>query len=397
MSRTLAYVVEAAIAIWRNRTRSLLTVIGMVIGIAAVIAILGLSKAASGGIKSQIASGGDPGFVAYADPSQNDPTIATLQYRDAAMVANLASAYVSRAVPFYSASNQGFQVRVGAIKDYLGANSTSGETGGAKLIEGRRLTSDDILSGARVVDITKGAATKLFPNASAVGQTLNLGRARVQIVGVIDYSGSLIQQLNGDTIIIPYTTFHNIAPGPIDYVQYWINDQSQSVPAIAAVKGALAHLHGSKAQYIVLDQAQFAGSFGKILDVMGVALTFIGGIALLVAGINIMNIMLVSVTERTREIGLRKAIGASPSDISLQFLIEAVLLSLCGGLIGMLFGILAVIPGAGYIRSSFGSAPVPYVLVISIAVGFSAIVGVGFGWYPAVRASKLDPIEALRS
>lgn len=397
MNRILAYIVEAAEAIWQNRMRSLLTIVGMVIGIAAVIVVLGLSRAASGGIQAAVTSGGDPGFIAMADFSQNDPAIATLQYRDAAMVVNLASGYVSRAVPFYSAQNRGFEVRVGLVHDYLGANSTNGDPDGSTLLEGRTIAPQDVTAGARVCVISKSGAQKLFPGRSAVGQTLNIGDARLQIVGVFDISGSLFQQAFGDMIFIPYTTFHDISPGPIDFVQFWINDKSQAVPAIAQVKKALAHLHGSKAQYIVQDQAASIGSFGKILDVMGVALTFIGGIALLVAGINIMNIMLVSVTERTREIGLRKAIGANAGDISLQFLIEAVLLSLCGGLIGMLLGVLVVVPTAGLIRSSFGSAPVPYGLVIGIAVGFSVVVGVGFGWYPAVRASKLDPIEALRS
>jgi putative ABC transport system permease protein len=131
--------------------------------------------------------------------------------------------------------------------------------------------------------------------------------------------------------------------------------------------------------------------------VIGVGLSSIGGVSLLVAGIGIMNIMLVSVTERTREIGLRKSIGARRGDIALQFLLEAILLSIIGGGIGMLIGFGATVGGYAAIRSVVGEAPIPWLLVMSIAVGFSMVVGCVFGTYPAIRASRMDPIAALRS
>jgi len=131
--------------------------------------------------------------------------------------------------------------------------------------------------------------------------------------------------------------------------------------------------------------------------VVGYGLTAIGGVALLVAGIGIMNIMLVSVTERTREIGIRKAIGAAGRDITTQFLMEALILSLIGGGTGMVLGIAAVLLAYGVVSGLLGPAPIPWLLIVSVAVGFSTFVGVVFGTYPAIRAGKLDPIVALRS
>jgi putative ABC transport system permease protein len=134
-----------------------------------------------------------------------------------------------------------------------------------------------------------------------------------------------------------------------------------------------------------------------VLAAIAVGLTGIGGVALLVAGIGIMNIMLVSVTERTREIGLRKAIGASRADIAWQFLLEAILLSFIGGGIGTLLGFLATVAAYSSVEKLVGPAPIPYLLIMSTSVGFSTVVGCVFGTYPAIRASRLDPIAALRA
>jgi putative ABC transport system permease protein len=138
-------------------------------------------------------------------------------------------------------------------------------------------------------------------------------------------------------------------------------------------------------------------AFENVLNIIGVGLSAIGGVALVVAGIGIMNIMLVSVTERTREIGLRKSIGASRNDIALQFLMEALLLALAGGGTGMAIGLLLTIGGAELISKQLGTVIIPYVLIVSVAVGFSGAVGLLFGLYPALRAASMDPIEALRS
>jgi len=189
---------------------------------------------------------------------------------------------------------------------------------------------------------------------------------------------------------------HRIAPGPIDFIEFWPVSRSQNpVQVIMDVKAALARIH-PHGEYTVQDQLAFNGVFENVLNFIGVGLTFIGGVALFVAGVGIMNIMLVSVSERTREIGIRKSIGANASEIAVQFLIEATVLSLGGGLVGSLIGVAIVLLMLPAITHSVGAAPVPWALIIGIAAGFSLAVGIGFGSYPAARAGKLDPVEALR-
>jgi putative ABC transport system permease protein len=163
------------------------------------------------------------------------------------------------------------------------------------------------------------------------------------------------------------------------------------------VIAALHHIHGEHAKYIVQDTAAQIGAFNTVLSTLGTGLAAIGSVALVVAGIGIMNIMLVSVVERTREIGLRKAIGATRADILTQFLFEAILLSLIGGGIGMLLGLGTVLLAYQPLSVYVGPAPIPYLLIVSVAIGFSTFIGTVFGTYPAVRASRLDPIVALRS
>ncbi len=177
----------------------------------------------------------------------------------------------------------------------------------------------------------------------------------------------------------------------------WPRDKNNQRAATDAVQAELRKLHGTHATYITQDAAAQLAGFNSVLSVVAGGLTAIGGVALVVAGIGIMNIMLVSVTERTREIGLRKSIGASRQDIVLQFLLEAILLSLIGGGVGALLGLGVTLAAYIPIEKFVGPAPIPYLLIVSVAVGFSMVVGCVFGTYPALRAGRMDPIEALRS
>ena len=396
MTRLLAYAEEALQSLWRNRTRSALSMLGMVIGIASVIGVLGLSQAASNGIRSQIESGGDPGFIAVVDRAQDDPTIATLYYRDVDRMVSLAGGAIARAIPYYQ--DRPYRVTSGKKSDVIGVTSTEAikPSSGIVMLAGRAITAADVAGGANVCMFSQKAAETLYPAGNALGQAVNVGSARLQIVGVFTVSGSLFNSVVAEAIYVPYTTMHRIAPGPIDFIQLWAPPGAASVPTIEAAKKALSRIH-SHAQYTVQDQGATLGIFENVLAGMGAGLTVIGGIALFVAGVGIMNIMLVSVNERTREIGIRKSIGASAGDIGFQFLIEATLLSLAGGAIGTLAGVAIVLFGIGPIRASVGTATVPWLTVIGIAVAFSVTIGIGFGWYPASRAGRLDPVEALRS
>jgi len=401
MSRFLAYIPEAFESIWRNRSRSLLSILGMIIGIASVIAVLGLSQAGSNGLKEEISAGGDPGFVAVVDRSQNNPADATLYYRDAALLQSYASGSISRAVPDFSnqgGQNRTFRITVSGKTDFIDVNSTRelNADSGFVVESGRLIDSNDVAAGANVAILSHDAALKLFPKGDAVGRTFNIGTQRITAVGVVNIKANLFRSLIGETIWVPYTTMHHIAPGPVDFIEFWPVSRSQNpVEVINAAKAALARIH-PRGQYTIQDQLAFNAIFGNVLSFIGAGLTFIGGVALFVAGVGIMNIMLVSVSERTREIGIRKSIGANAHEITIQFLIEATLLSLGGGLIGSLIGVAIVLFMQPVLVQTLGAAPVPWVFIISVAAGFSLAVGIGFGSYPAARAGKLDPVEALR-
>ncbi len=400
MARILAYTVEALDAIWRNRLRSLLTMLGMIIGIASVITVLGLSQAASRGLESELSAGGDPGIVAFVDQSQDLPSIATLYYRDVARIVALSGGAIRSAIPIYGAGGgRNLEVTGVGKPNYISGFSSDGDRQNANLIvdSGRLLRQSDVTNASPVCIIAKSSADKLFPSGNALGQSISVGDMRLNIVGIYTLKGSLLNSFTGDSMFIPYTTFHLLEPGAIDGIQAWPADTVSKYDAIVELKSLLASVKGPKAQYTIQDQAASLGIFSKVLDSIGIGLTFIGALSLVVAGVGIMNIMLVSIAERTREIGIRKSIGASAADISFQFLVESIIVSFMGGAIGMLLGILCVNLGSTLLMKYIGVAPIPWTLIISVAVGFSLAVGIGFGSYPAARAGRLDPVEALRS
>jgi putative ABC transport system permease protein len=399
VSRLSAYIAEAFEAIWRNRTRSILTMLGMIIGTSSIIAVLGISKAASGGITGTLNSFGDQGISIGVDPQQDDPNSAQIQYRDIRFIQESVGSKLRHMEPSYA---RNMTLRANRIKyATFGASGSDFHLDALTLAAGRRIDTNDVKSGAHVCLMTVPLSNRFFPDgpATALGQVVRVGSSRCTVIGVYDeIKGGFFSAIGAsDFFEMPYPVFHEIFPGPIDSINLYaapgvtVGDISDSITAV------LHRLHGERAKYITQDnQAQVEG-FNVVLGVIATGLSAIGGVALVVAGIGIMNIMLVSVTERTREIGLRKSIGARKGDIMLQFLLEAILLSLLGGGIGTLFGFFAVLGAYGAVQSFVGPAPIPYLLIISIAVGFSTLVGTVFGTYPAYRASRMDPIAALRS
>ncbi len=397
MSRLLAYVVEAFEAIWRHRTRSLLTMLGMIIGTSSIIAVLGLSRAAAGGIKGTIDSFGAQGLVISVDNNQDDPLRAAIDFRDLPAIAAATAGTVQYLVPDLNAT---YRLRANGISyDTTVQSQTDVVSDSLTLREGRRIGRADVDGAARVALLSHPLAQRFFGNAPATGQQIRIGGSRFIIAGVYDdLKAGLIANLGGgDYIEIPYTTFHEIKPGPMDFLQVYPLPGVAIATAGDQTVAALHHIHGERSKYIVQDTAAQLGAFNNVLSVLGTGLAAIGSVALVVAGIGIMNIMLVSVVERTREIGLRKSIGATRADILTQFLFEAILLSLIGGGIGMLLGLGVVLLAYQPLAAYVGPAPIPYLLIISVAVGFSTLIGTVFGTYPAVRASRLDPIVALRS
>jgi putative ABC transport system permease protein len=397
VSRLAAYVAEAFEALWRNRTRSLLTMLGMIIGTSSIIAVLGLSRAASGGIKATIDSFGSAGLVISVDNQQDDISNARIEFRDLPQIAAATSDTVQYLVPDLNAT---YNLRANGISYETTVQSqTDVIFDTLTLREGRRIDHADVEGAAHVALLSHPLAQRFFGDAPATGQQIRIGGSRFVIVGVYDdlKAGLLANLSGGDYIEIPYTTMHQIKPGAMDFLQAYARPGVSISAAGDAVVNALHHIHGERAKYIVQDTDAQLNAFNNVLSVLGTGLAAIGSVALIVAGIGIMNIMLVSVIERTREIGLRKSIGATRADILTQFLFEAILLSLIGGGIGMLLGLGVVLAAYVPLAAYVGPAPIPYLLIISVAVGFSTLVGTVFGTYPAVRASRLDPIVALRS
>ena len=398
MSRFLAYIREAFEAIWRNRVRSGLTMLGMIIGTSSIIGVLGVSKAMSGGISGTLNAFGDAGISVQVDQNQDDPLSAAIQYRDVPLIRAAVGTKIKHIEPNYQktltirSGKQSYTTFTASGSDYHPSDTLT-------LHEGRRLDANDIATGDHVCLVSVTLADKFFPNQSALGQVVRVGGSRFRIIGVYDQiKGGFFASLGGsDFLEIPYTSFHELSPGPVDSLQLYAADSASIAQAGDAVIAELKHLHGTKAKYETQDNNGQIQSFNAVIGAMSVGLTAIGGVALVVAGIGIMNIMLVSVTERTREIGIPKSIGANRGDIALQFLLEAILLSLMGGGIGTIFGLSVVLLAYGAIEKLVCPAPIPYLLIISIAAGFSTLIGTVFGTYPALRASRLDPIVALRS
>jgi putative ABC transport system permease protein len=397
VTRLLAYFNEALVSLWRNKGRSILTMLGMIIGSSSIIAVFGLSRAATSGIAGTFASFGTFPIVAMVDDSQNYPDRAQFSYSDAAALSADLGDQSNDVQPSWQRT---WKVTYGKISDYYSVTTTGAfQDDSLKMNEGRKIDDDDVASAARVVALSQSVADKFFPNQSAVGRVLTMNGARYQVVGVYaPISSPLLNSLAGsDYIVIPDSTFYRVVNEPPDSIEIYPVKGADIDALKAQIDRTLKHIHGEQAQYQLIDSAGQLQAFNNVLSIAGSGLAAIGTVALVVAGIGIMNIMLVTVTERTREIGLRKSIGASRNDIMMQFLMESLVLALLGGGTGMLIGIGFTALGANLLSHQLGAIVVPYVLVISIALGFSGAVGMIFGLYPAYRAATLDPIEALRS
>ena len=373
--------------------------LGMIIGSASIITVFGISKAATSGIASTFASFGQEPAVVFVDPSQDYPERAQIHFRDIGYVQTYLGDRAREVLPVW---NKVFTVTANGKTDHIIIQQDgSYHTDGLAMAEGHKFTTDEVDGAQRVAVITEDVVHEFFGDQPAVDQDLRVNGGRYRVTGVYaDIKGSFFNSIAGSsTLIIPYTTYHNniALDTPPDFLVVYPTDPLGGDAVAQEAITALQHLHGDRAQYKTQNGAQTLAVFENVLNIVGIGLSAIGGVALIVAGIGIMNIMLVSVTERTREIGIRKSIGASRGDIMTQFLMEAVLLSLGGGLTGMLIGILATVGAASLLSKQLGTLLIPYLLIVSIALLFSLLVGTVFGSYPALRAAQMDPIEALRA
>jgi putative ABC transport system permease protein len=391
-------------ALRRNVLRTLLTMLGIIIGVAAVIAMVSIGTGARVQVEKSVASLGQNVIIVMAGGMSRGGVFAgmgaspTLKVDDANAIRTEVEnvGFVtpeSRGAAQLTAGNLNWNAQIfGVNEEYL-------EIRAWPLAEGDFFTGDDVRSGARVAILGKTTARKLFDEVSPIGETIRIKDVPFTVVGILTAKGSNMMGMDqDDTVIVPYTTAMRRLFGQTNVRS--ISVSATSAPEIQNVSRQIMELlrqrhriqPGRDDDFMIRTQqeiTEFATSTSRIMTGL---LGAIAGVSLLVGGIGIMNIMLVSVTERTREIGIRLAVGGRKRDIQRQFLLEAVLLSLAGGLIGI---------GAGIAASKIVAVQLnwPVLTPTSALVGafaFSAAIGIFFGFYPARKAAQLDPIEALR-
>ena len=391
-------------SILKNKMRTFLTMLGIVIGVAAVIVMVAVGYGAQESIQKQIGSLGTnmimimPGASAAGDVNQGAATFNRLTpadyeklQRESILLNAVSPVVFTQAQAISGAGNwrtriQGVSTDYQTIRDWPVDNGTF-------------FSEPDLRSARKVAVLGSTVAKNLFPNGDAVGQQMQIRDVPFTVLGVLKSKG---QNAGGqdadDIIIVPFTTAQGRLSGRQRVNQIIASTSSQQdVPAAQEeIRGILRESHklgeGDEDDFTIRNQDEIAAAASSTTKVMTLLLAAIASISLLVGGIGIMNIMLVSVTERTREIGIRMAIGARGSDVLTQFLVESVAISMLGGLIGVVIGF-----GGAWIVGHFtGWSTVTPPEAVFIAVAFSAAVGVFFGFYPARQAASLNPIQALR-
>jgi putative ABC transport system permease protein len=391
-------------ALARNKVRSALTMLGIIIGVASVIAMVSLGQGAQQQVQSQIASMGTNLLVVMAGSQKSGGfrgglgTSTTLTPEDVEAILREAPAVaaatptVSTAVPLVF-GNQNWTTRAeGANASYLTIRARA-------IASGEFFTETDVRTAARVAVIGQTVANQLFPSLNPVGQIIRVRNLPFRVVGVLVAKGqSQFGQDQDDTIVMPYTTVMKklLATTYIPSASFSAVSASATDEAQKEITAILRQRHnirpGQDDDFTVRNLTDVAETAEQASKVMTMLLGGIAAVSLLVGGIGIMNIMLVSVTERTREIGIRMAVGARSRHVQYQFLIESVVLGLTGGLLGILVGV-----GASFVLSHVFQWPqlISTAAVFGSAI-FSMAIGVFFGYYPARKAAELDPIEALR-
>ena len=391
-------------ALRRNKMRSVLTALGIIIGVAAVIAMVGIGNGAKAQVEAQIASLGQNVILIFSGSTTSSGirtgwgSAGTLKIEDAEAIRREVPDVIAVSEEIVSttqvaAGNQNWFTRIyGESADYFDIRQWP-------LADGAPFTDQDVRSANKVCVIGRTTASQIYGNDDPVGQILRIKNVPFTVMGVLTPKGLSTQGVDQDDIVImPYTSAMKRVTGgtTLRNIDVQVGDGRQLAAAQQQIIALLRQRHnirpGRDDDFTVRNQQEIADAATATTAVMTVLLGSIAGVSLVVGGIGIMNIMLVSVTERTREIGTRMAVGAHGSDILTQFLIEAVTLSSVGGIMGIISGI-----GASKLLSIYAQWPTLISLSsIAIAFLFSAAVGVFFGFYPARKAAALDPIEALR-
>lgn len=385
----LLQVVKLAIAgIRANKMRSILTMLGVIIGVAAVIVLVSIGQGATKSVTGRIQGLGS-NLISISIRRNETPV--TLSYEEVMEWADREG--VAGVAPDITGS---VSLKYGNKKydtSMEGTNAEYEQVRNTTVQAGRFILPIDLTFRQKVALLGTTVASELFGQANPIGQTIKINGVNFKVVGLLEEKGAASFGSNDDRVIIPFTTAQRLT-GARGVQQVYVQaDSPESVDSVVAqLDNYLYRRTKSTDAYRVNNQAEMLSTVNEVTGVLTLMLGGIAGISLIVGGIGIMNIMLVTVTERTREIGVRKAIGAKRSDILRQFLIEAVVVSGSGGIIGILCGFL--LSAAVGSLMSIDTAISPQ--VVGLSFGFSVLVGILFGLYPANKAAKLNPIEALR-
>jgi putative ABC transport system permease protein len=393
-----------------HRLRSALTVLGILIGIAAVILTVGLGEGAQSDVRAQINSLGSNLLIIAPGSSTSTGGVrggfgsaSTLTTADAAALASKTIAPdIAAVAPTTSTSASLTATSTNWTTSVVGTNASWLEVRARHLQSGRFLTAADESNGSAVTVLGATTADQLFSGGNAVGQTVTVNGVQLQVVGVLASTGSSGSSNDDDVAIVPLRVaaqrlFGGAARTSVSTIYVEAGSPSTLSAAYQEAQTELLALHSSatttSADFTITTQQSLLSAATSVDKTLTVLLAGIAAISLLVGGIGVMNIMLVSVTERIREIGLRKALGARPRVIRRQFLVEASVLGLAGGVLGVLIGLVGAKILPHFVSSSVTLSPTASVGAIAIAVA----IGVGFGTYPAARAARLAPIDALRT
>jgi putative ABC transport system permease protein len=396
-------------AVRTHRLRSALTMLGILIGITAVILTVGLGNGAKADVRDQINELGTNVLVVSPGSSTDDTGVrggfgsaSTLTIQDADALASADAAPDVEAVAATATSTVALSAGETNWTTTLTGTTESWQRVRAREVsEGRFIEGDDEESAAAVVVLGPDTAAELFGGQNAVGQTVTYDGTTLEVVGVLEELSSSEDTANNDVAIVPFSTYSQRLIGGTDrdsVTEIYVKATSAGTLSAAyqETDALLLNLHGVTAEgadFSIATQESIISAASSVDETMTVMLAGIAVIALLVGGIGVMNIMLVSVTERIREIGLRKALGARPKVIRRQFLVEASMLGFAGGLLGVVLGGLGTIVVPWLTSSRVILSPIASVASIVLAIG----IGVLFGVYPASRAARLAPIDALRS